>query len=153
MKHNKKNIKLKKYIIFIFLLILTVFSELKSIKNKDFLTQKNIYFIKYNNITEKNLLNLLGKPTAKSIFGKKIYFYIEKKHTQFKLIQVKLKKRDIIAFEFDSNNIIKKIIVYNNKNYNSIKYDLDLINLKRNKMKILKQIFGNIGNFNTPALK
>lgn len=150
---NEKNMtpKLKKFLLIIILLSGLISCGKKVERVGYFLSDDKLSTIKANETSENNILTSLGEPTAKSSFGPKIYYYMERQYEQIGFFTPKLTQQKVVAIEFDPRNYVKKITTYNKKDANLLKYDSNQIIIQGNKIGVLEQFVSNIGKFNSKA--
>ncbi len=137
----------------IFLLSLTASCGKQTKRTGYFLRHDKLQKIKINHTTEQDILNILGEPTTKSIYGPKIYFYMERQYEQFGFFKPQLEEQRIIALEFDFMNIVKRVSIFNKNDAKKSEYESSGITIRGNKMSILEQLVRNIGQFNSKAQK
>ena len=146
---RKKDIKLQSIKIILLLILATVqiSCNKKTINIGHQLEQSNLQKVEVNNSTKQDVINILGKPTTKSIFGPKTYFYIEQQYRQFGLFEPRLTGQVVTTFKFDTRNILIKVSQCHINDTVNIKYDYDFILIKGNKIPILEQLIGNVRNY------
>jgi outer membrane protein assembly factor BamE (lipoprotein component of BamABCDE complex) len=150
---NEKNLvpKFKKFILIIILSTGLISCGKKIERVGYFLSDDKLNTIKVNETSEDNLLTVLGEPTAKSNFGPKIYYYMERQYEQIGFFTPRLTQQKIVAIEFNQRNYVKKITTYNKDDANLLKYDSNQVIIQGNKIGVLEQFVGNIGKFNSKA--
>ena len=145
--------KLKKLGCLIFLLCGSAFCGLvfcsKKVEIIDYLlSDDKLKVIQVYQISETNLLTLLGKPTAKSICSSKIYYYMKQEYRQIGLLVSKLVRQKIVAITLNKFNFVSKITIYDKKNSHLLKYDSSQVIVQGDKISVLGIFIKSIGKFN-----
>ena len=135
-------------------LVISLLSSIVSCSTKKervgyFLSQEKFEQIKVDYTSEQDLLNTLGEPTTKSIFAPKIYFYMEGQYEQIAFFKPRLKQQNIIAYEFDLKNVVRKVHLYDVTDTTFLYYDNSSTTLSGNKIEIWSQLSGNIKKFHS----
>ena len=116
---------MKKIYFFLFLFILNC-SANKASNNHGFKSLDLKYEKIVLNKTNKNdIIDKIGPPSVISQFDKNIWFYIERKKTNQKLIKLgikKIEKNNILLIKFNKNGILEEKKLLNLNDMNDVKY-------------------------------
>ena len=136
---------MKKFIIFIQLLILALFFI--SCTERINYTGKilNIKDDLYNNLSFKEeVINFLGEPNFIDPIEKKFFYYNEKKITK-NFFDDYVSERNLIVFHFNLDNSIKSINTYNLEDENQTQFVKQQTSNELIKQGLLEKIFGGVG--------
>ena len=152
-KENKNNLNSKlKISVFLLFPLISSCSD-RHYSNGYVAASNELSKIQLNKSTEGDVLQILGEPTTKSLYGDKEYFYMQRNYKQKLFFSPKLVKQQVISISFASNNTVKKITNYNTENAIDIKYDNEITPFEGNKIGPFEQILGNFGRFSSQAQK
>lgn len=99
----------------------------------------------YDNIkNKKEVINLLGEPNFVDFIEKKFFYYSEK-NIRKNFFDNETTKRNIISFEFDKLDNIKKISSYNINDYRNLKISKDKTESIILKRGLIEKLFGGVG--------
>jgi outer membrane protein assembly factor BamE (lipoprotein component of BamABCDE complex) len=136
---------MKKFIIFIQLLILALFFI--GCTERTYYTGKilNIKDDLYNNLSFKEeVINFLGEPNFIDPIEKKFFYYNEKKITK-NFFDDYISERNLIVFHFNLDNSIKSINTYNLEDENQTQFVKQQTSNELIKQGLLEKIFGGVG--------
>ena len=95
--------------------------------------------------SKKTTSQILGEPTFKGVLGDNSFYYVGTINSKLAFLDPKLNRRFVLELNFDKNNKLKKLYLYDE---NESK-DISMSNLETKhsgkKLTFLQQIFGNIG--------
>ena len=95
--------------------------------------------------SKKTTSQILGEPTFKGVLGDNSFYYVGTVNSKLAFLDPKLNSQFILELNFDKNNKLKKLYLYDE---NESK-DISMSNLETKhsgkKLTFLQQIFGNIG--------
>ena len=95
--------------------------------------------------SKKTISQILGEPTFKGVLGDNSFYYVGTVNSKLAFLDPKLNSQFILELNFDKNNKLKKLYLYDE---NESK-DISMSNLETKhsgkKLTFLQQIFGNIG--------
>ena len=81
--------------------------------------------LKIETMNQNDIVEILGKPHAKSISTDDIWFYFERTYTRGELVKLGrniLKENNILKLEFDNYGVLKKKSMTNKNKMNKVKY-------------------------------
>tara|TARA_B100001564_G_scaffold187158_1_gene157144 strand:- start:2158 stop:2634 length:477 start_codon:yes stop_codon:yes gene_type:complete len=95
--------------------------------------------------SKKTTSQILGEPSFKGVLGDNSFYYVGTVNSKLAFLDPKLNSQFILELNFDKNNKLKKLYLYDE---NESK-DISMSNLETKhsgkKLTFLQQIFGNIG--------
>ena len=95
--------------------------------------------------SKKTTSQILGEPTFKGVLGDNSFYYVGTVNSKLAFLDPKLNSQFILELNFDKNNKLKKLYLYDE---NESK-DISMSNLETKhsgkKLTFLQQIFGNLG--------
>ena len=95
--------------------------------------------------SKKSTTEILGEPTFRGVLGDNSFYYVGTVNSKLAFLDPKLDTQFILELNFDKNNKLKKLYLYDE---NESK-DISMSNLETKhsgkKLTFLQQIFGNIG--------
>lgn len=156
-KKKRDNIEIKNKVSKIVLSLMLICLLVSCSKNLEtvgyFVNKSKLDSIKVNKSSKQEVLDTLGEPTAKSTFPPEAYYYIERQYERIAFLTPKLKEQKVISIEFNKQDIVTNLVIYDKDSANSLNYDSEKITFEGNKISGFKQIFENIGRFNSKAQK
>ena len=95
--------------------------------------------------SKKSTTQILGEPTFRGVLGDNSFYYVGTVNSKLAFLDPKLDDQFILELNFDKNNKLKKLYLYNEDE--SIKVSMSSLETKHSgkKLTFLQQIFGNIG--------
>ena len=94
---------------------------------------------------KKTTTKILGEPTFKGVLGDNSFYYVGMVNSKLAFLDPKLDSQFILELNFDKNNKLKKLYLYDEKESIDISMSsLETIHSGK-KLTFLQQIFGNIG--------
>tara|TARA_B100001989_G_C24328063_1_gene358556 strand:- start:186 stop:602 length:417 start_codon:yes stop_codon:yes gene_type:complete len=81
--------------------------------------------LKIDTMNQNDVVNILGKPHAKSISTENIWFYFERTYTRGELVKLGqniLKKNNVLKLEFNNYGILKGKEMTSKNEMNEVKY-------------------------------
>ena len=99
----------------------------------------------YKNIINKNqLIDKLGEPNYVDLIDNKYYYFSEKTVSK-NFFNEKIKSRDMIVYNFDSNNNIISVNEFNLNNEKKISVNKDKTLNNLSQKGIIERVFGGVG--------
>ena len=99
----------------------------------------------YKNIINKNqLIDKLGEPNYVDLIDNKYYYFSEKTVSK-NFFNEKIKSRDMIVYNFDSNNNIISVNEFNLNNEKKISINKDKTLNNLSQKGIIERVFGGVG--------
>ena len=95
--------------------------------------------------SKKSTTQILGEPTFRGVLGDNSFYYVGTVNSKLAFLDPKLDTRFILEINFDKNNKLKKLFLYDEDE--SIDVSMSSLETKHSgkKLTFLQQIFGNIG--------
>lgn len=112
------------------------------------LEQADFDTIKVSQSHKDDVLNALGSPSSRSLFGKETWYYMAAKTESIAFLKPRTKEQHVIAVTFDEADKVSAINNYDLKDAKRIEFAKDATETEGNKTGIVKQLLGNVGRFN-----
>ena len=95
--------------------------------------------------SKKSTTQILGEPTFRGVLGDNSFYYVGTVNSKLAFLDPKLDTQFILEINFDKNNKLKKLYLYDEDE--SIDISMSSLETKHSgkKLTFLQQIFGNIG--------
>lgn len=95
--------------------------------------------------TRTTVLARLGSPSTTSIFDDKLWVYMSSTRERLAFYYPKVVQREIVAIQFDAQDVVSDVLVYDVKAGRTIKYSSRVTPTRGRELGILEQLFGTIG--------
>ena len=106
---------------------------------------KLVSILKVGIDSKKSTTQILGEPTFEGVLGDNSLYYVGMVNSKLAFLDPKLDSQFILELNFDKNNKLKKLYLYDEKESIDISMSsLETIHSGK-KLTFLQQIFGNIG--------
>ena len=96
---------------------------------------------------------ILGTPSTITMFDQETWIYISERTETMAFFEPVVKERKVLVLNFDKKGIVSKIETLNVENGKKIQPIGRKTATSGNEFGFFKQIFGNMGRFNTPDAK
>jgi outer membrane protein assembly factor BamE (lipoprotein component of BamABCDE complex) len=97
---------------------------------------------------KQEVVNAVGSPSSKSLFGKETWYYIAAKTESVAFLTPKTKEQQVVAIEFDDTDTVSAVQRYSLADARKIEYAKEKTETAGNKASFFQQLLGNIGRFN-----
>ena len=95
--------------------------------------------------SKKSTTEILGEPTFRGVLGDNSFYYVGTVNSKLAFLDPKLDTQFILELNFDKNNKLKKLYLYDESESNDISMSSLETKHSGKKLTFLQQIFGNIG--------
>ncbi len=95
--------------------------------------------------TRTTVLARLGSPSTTSIFDDKLWVYMSSTRENLAFYYPKVVQREIVAIQFDAQDVVSDVLVYDVKAGRTIQYNSRVTPTRGRELGILEQLFGTIG--------
>ena len=106
-----------------------------------------------NKTSEKEVIKKFGTPTTFSTLDGRVFYYMARKYEKKAFLRPGLLNQLVLAVSFDKNHIVSKVKIYTKKDARQIIYDRSKTEFSGNEMKVLEQLFSNVGKFSTQSAR
>ena len=104
--------------------------------------------------TKRDVVKLLGSPSATNFVGEEKWFYYSSESEAFAFFKPEFSKYNILSITFDKDDNIKNIVIKDLKDKNfAFNDDKHTVLPSDIKLNFLQELFGNIGKFNSPGMQ
>ena len=97
----------------------------------------------------QQIRDLLGTPSTTATFGTPVWYYMSERTETLAFLKPKLVERSIIAITFDDADQVSDVVTYTEEDGKPIDVVSRVTPTAGNELKLLQQLFGNLGRFNT----
>lgn len=98
--------------------------------------------------TRSTVLARLGSPSTTSAFDNSLWVYMSSTRENKAFFYPKVVAREIVAIQFDENDVVSDVLTYNLDDGRVIDYSSRETPTRGRELSILEQLFGSIGNVN-----
>jgi len=95
--------------------------------------------------TRSTVLARLGSPSTTSLFDDRLWIYMSYTRELLAFYYPKIVQREIVAIQFDENDVVSDVIVYDASAGRVIEYNSRVTPTRGRELGILEQLFGTIG--------
>ena len=95
--------------------------------------------------SKKSTTEILGEPTFRGVLGDNSFYYVGTVNSKLAFLDPKLDTQFILELNFDKNNKLKKLYLYDENESNDVSMSSLETKHSGKKLTFLQQIFGNIG--------
>lgn len=95
--------------------------------------------------TRTTVLARLGSPSTTSIFDDKLWVYMSSTRENLAFYYPKVVQREIVAVQFDDQDVVSDVLVYDLKAGRTISYNSKVTPTRGRELGIVEQLFGTIG--------
>lgn len=101
------------------------------------------------NVTQDQVLQLLGTPTTRSSFELGTWYYISEVQQTYAFFQPETVDRTVLILHFDNNRTLERIATLSKEDGAEVTLVARETPTEGHKLTLLEQLIGNIGRFNT----
>ncbi len=91
----------------------------------------------------------LGTPSTTATFGTPVWYYMSEQTETLAFFKPKVIERRIIAITFDESERVDDVVTYTEEDGKPIDVVSRVTPTAGNELKLLQQLFGNLGRFNS----
>ena len=95
--------------------------------------------------SKRSTTEILGEPTFRGVLGDNSFYYVGTVNSKLAFLDPKLDNQFILELNFDKNNKLKKLYLYDENESNDVSMSSLETKHSGKKLTFLQQIFGNIG--------
>lgn len=102
--------------------------------------------------TRESVTEAIGTPTAGGVFNDQGFYYVTSRFRHFGFLAPEEISREILAISFDANGVVRNIERFGLEDGRVIALSRRVTDDNLTDSTFLRQLFGNIGNFDAGAL-
>ena len=99
-------------------------------------------------ITRNEVEEILGTPSSKAVFDKETWLYVSQRTETLAFLEPEVKERSVVIVKFDKKGVVSKIETLTAENGKKIQPIDRVTPTTGNELKLIDQMFGNLGRFN-----
>lgn len=133
----------------LFIALISLGACVKTTESRGYtLEQADFNNVKVSLSHKNDVLNALGSPSSKSLFGQETWYYMAAKTESIAFLTPKTKEQHVIAISFNEADKVSAINNYDLKDAKQVKFSKDATKTEGNNVGVVKQLLGNVGRFN-----
>ncbi|AFE54597.1 outer membrane protein assembly factor BamE [Rickettsia typhi] len=104
-------------------------------------------------LNKMEIIELIGTPTMVPEYSQNTWYYVERVMSQRAWLNPKIQKQKIIKITFDSNNLMKELIVIDDSHREDIEIVREYTKTHGTELNGLQKFVQNLGRFNNTTHK
>lgn len=102
--------------------------------------------------TRAEVAGAVGRPTAEGVLGEDAWYFVQSRFRHFGYLPPREVDRDVVAITFDSGGTVSTIQRFGLEQGRTVPISREVTDSSVRGVGFLRQLFGNIGNFNPAGL-
>ncbi|ADE30338.1 hypothetical protein MA5_00830 [Rickettsia prowazekii str. GvV257] len=141
---------MKTFITYIFsILVFFSLNSCKTIENRGTsIDDAELIKLESKKLNKMEVVELIGTPTMVPEYSQNTWYYVERVMSQRAWLNPKIQKQKIIKITFDSNNLMKELIVIDDSHKEDIETVREYTKTHGTELNGLQKFVKNLGRFN-----
>ncbi|AGJ02974.1 outer membrane protein assembly factor BamE [Rickettsia prowazekii] len=141
---------MKTFITYIFsILVFFTLNSCKTIENRGTsIDDAELIKLESKKLNKMEVVELIGTPTMVPEYSQNTWYYVERVMSQRAWLNPKIQKQKIIKITFDSNNLMKELIVIDDSHKEDIETVREYTKTHGTELNGLQKFVKNLGRFN-----